>query len=74
LEIYALDLAGEGVRYQRAKEPSQFILREVTVREFRDAQFDLASDSPNWGVRFSRKAPGFVIEPISKLVERSCIA
>jgi len=45
----------------------------VAVREFRDAQFDLASDSPNWGVRFSGKAPGFVIEPISKLVERSCI-
>jgi hypothetical protein len=56
---------------QRLENGSQFILREVAIREFSDAQFDLANDLAQRRIRLHVQVPGFDIEPIAKLGQRN---
>ena len=74
MEIHALDLVNGRVRDQRPKKFSQFILREVAIGEFRDAQFDFTCDLPGGRLRFRGKSPSLVVKPISEVLKRSCIA
>lgn len=58
---------------QGLEQVPQVLFGPVAASKFGDAQFDLASHLPQGRVRLGGESPGFVVEPISELVERACV-